>query len=62
MPKQQFVKTIFNFSFIIEFLGKVCRTSSRFLSFYLIFSHFLTIQTPSKDDISEDEWINPLLP
>ena len=25
------------------------------------FSHFLTSQTPSEDDNSEDEWLEPLL-
>ena len=32
----------------------------KFLSSSLIFSHFLGSQTPSVDDNSEDEWLNPL--
>ena len=57
MPKQHFVNGVF--SFIIEIFGKACRTSSRFL---FIFFSFLTSQTPSEDDFSEDEWLKPLPP
>ena len=59
MPKQHFVKTVL--VLLLNF-WESCRTSSRLLSFSLIFSHFLTSQTPSEDDNSEDEWLNPLLP
>ena len=30
--------------------------------FSFIFLHFLIGQTPSKDDNSKDEWLEPLLP
>ena len=33
------------------------RSFSEFLSFFLTFSHFLSSQTPSEDDNSEDEWL-----
>ena len=51
-----------NFSFIIEFLGKLVEQALVCFSFSLIFFSFLTSQTPSEDDNSEDEWLNPLLP
>ena len=33
-----------------------------FLSFSLIFSHFLACQTPPENDNSEDGWLNPFYP
>ena len=59
MPKQHFVKTVL--VLLLNF-WEACRTSSRFLSVSFIFFSFLTSQTPSKDDFSEDEWLKPLPP
>ena len=60
MPKQHFVKTVF--VFLLNF-WKACQTSSRLLFIFLSFSfHFITSKTPSEDDNSEDEWLNPLIP
>ena len=50
MPKQHFVGIKL---FIIEVGGKLIEQAPVFFSF---FSHFLTSQTPSEDDNSEDEW------
>ena len=53
MPKQHFVRIEL---FIIEVGGKLVEQALVFFSFL---SYFITSQTSSKDDNSEDEWINP---
>ena len=47
--------------FIIEILGKLEEQAPVFSHFSHFLSLFLTGQTPSKDDFSEDEW-QKLLP
>ena len=59
MPKQHFVRIKL---FIIEVGGKLVEQAPFFFSFFLILFSFLTSQTPSEDDNSEDEWLNPLPP
>ena len=59
MPKQHFIKIS---NFLLLKFWKACRTSSLFLSFCLIFFSFLTGQTPSEDDFSEDDGLKPLIP
>ena len=47
-----------NFS-LLKFGGELVEQAPVFFSFSLIFFSFLTSQTPSEDDNSEDEWLNP---
>ena len=57
-----FLFTVKTFLLVLIKLGREAFSSSRFLSLSLIFSYFFTIQTPSEDDNSEDEWLEPLSP
>ena len=66
MPKEHFVTSKFLvFSFLVlkkKSFGRLVEQALVFLSFSLIFFSFLTSQTPSEDDFSEDEWLKPLPP
>ena len=62
-PRQDTVET--TFCSLIKFLGgklSALPALSHFLSFSLTFSPFPTSETPSKDDNSEDERLEPLSP
>ena len=53
------------FGSLIKFLGAMLSTSPalfHFLSFSLTFSHFLTSQTGSEDDNSQEEKLKPFFP
>ena len=50
------------FCSLIKFLGGKLSAFPALSQFSLIFSHSLGSQTPSEDDNSEDEWLEPLRP
>ena len=60
MPKQNFEEIVL--ALLLKFLGKLVEQAPVCVTFYFIFFSFLTSQTPSKDDFSDDEWLKPLPP
>ena len=59
MPKQHFVKNIF---LDYRIFGRLVEQAPISFHLSLFLSLFLTVQTPSEDDFSEDEWLKPLPP
>ena len=60
MPKQHFVEIVL--VLLLKFLGKLVEQAPVCISFSFVFFSYLTSQTPSKDDLSYDEWLKPLPP
>ena len=64
MPKQHFVKGLFQFLvfILLKFWGRPIEQAPVFSPFLSFPFFFLTGQTPYEDDFSEDEWLKPLPP